>query len=803
MFSILDTQGVSSLWQALINPSRSRRLSWMTGGTFLLLAAGSLPVSAQTTLVNETFSNPTVGSAAAFNFGVANNSNPPCLTAATPIANPPSSGTGTGIPACNSAVVTGPADPAASGTLRLTSAEGNQATFVLSNQIIASGQGLQISFDFFSYGGSGADGLSFFLQDATAPATNAVGAFGGSLGYAPSTNAGLPGLPGGYVGVGFDEFGNFSSPVDQGKGGGGPGLVVDSVAIRGPAAGGYQYLTGTNSLPQGIDVPTATTRAAAKRTARITLTPSGQISVDIDFGAGFVNVIAPTTLPAPPANFRFGFASSTGGSTNIHEISNLGITTLSPNLNITKTGPATGLTIGQPGAYILNVANAANAGPTADPAVTPNPITVTDTLPAGLNFVSGTGTGWTCSAVGQVVTCFYNGPVIAPGAAAPPITITVLPTPAAGTSAVNSAKVATPGDDPDNPPLPPNQNLTADNTTTLTVPVNPSVLLAAAKTTALVDTNGNGIADPGETLTYNINISNNGNVASTNTIFTDQIPAGTTYVPNSTRLNNAVVADTANAMPFSGSGSLVNNPGAPAGQVAIAGTATVQFQVTINQPPNVTQIENQGTVTSDQQTVPLPTDDPTLPGAADPTVIPVSQPIVGVPNFLMTKLITNVTRSGNVLPGVNFNAPVDLPNAAAFSSAFGALGVPFQGVANISGDNPLQSGDEVEYTVYFLSNGGQNSTNARICDAIPAGTTFLPNSFGAATGMLLNQGGTQTPLTNASDTDLGAFFSPLTAVTVPCPNTNNPTGAVLFPLGNVPNVAPNNAGFVRFRVKVD
>jgi uncharacterized repeat protein (TIGR01451 family) len=801
MFPILDTQGVSSLWQALINPHHSRRLGWMTGGTLLLLAAGTLPVSAQTVLFNERFTNPTVADPATLNFGIANNSNPPCLTAATPIANPPTTGTGIGIPACATGASNsgGLPDASGSGALRLTPAQGNQATFVLFNEPIPSGQGLIITFDFFSYGGDGADGLSFVLQDGAA-LSNASGAFGGSLGYAPSTNAGLPGLVGGYVGIGFDEFGNFSNPIDQGKGGGGPGLVPDSVAIRGPEAGGYQFLTGA-AVPQGIDVPGVTTRAAAQRTARITLTPSGQISVDIDFGAGFVNVIPPLLLPAAPPTLKFGFASSTGGSTNIHEIRNLAITTVPPNLNITKTGPANGLTIGQPGAYTLNVANAANAGPTADPATTPDAITVTDTLPAGLTFVSGTGTNWTCAAVGQVVTCTYNGPVIAPGASAPPITINVLPTPAVGTSAVNRAKVATAGDDPDNPPVPPNQDLTADNTTTLTVPVNPSVLLTAAKSNALTDANSNGAADPGEIITYTINISNNGNVPSTNTIFTDQIPAGTTYVPNTARLNNAPVADTANnLMPFSGSGALVNSPDVAPGQVSIGGTATVQFQVRINAVPNVTRIENQGSVTSDQQTIPLPTDDPTSPGSSDPTFVPIGQ---GVPTFLMSKLITNVTRSGNVLPGVNFNAPVSLPNAAAFNSAFGALGIPFQGVTNIGADNSLQSGDEVEYTVYYLVSGGASSTNARICDAIPAGTTFIPNSFGAGVGMLLNQGGTQTPLTNASDTDKGTFASPLTAVTAPCPNTNNPTGAVFFPLGDVPNIAPNNAGFVRFRVKID
>ena len=49
--------------------------------------------------------------------------------------------------------------------------------------------------------------------------------------------------------------------------------------------------------------------------------------------------------------------------------------------------------VGQPAAYTLTVSN---TGPIA----TQGAITVTDPLPAGLTFVSGVGTGWTCTAVG-------------------------------------------------------------------------------------------------------------------------------------------------------------------------------------------------------------------------------------------------------------------------------------------------------------------------------------------------------------------------------------------------------------------
>src|SRR5262245_24115915 len=67
-----------------------------------------------------------------------------------------------------------------------------------------------------------------------------------------------------------------------------------------------------------------------------------------------------------------------------------------------------------------------------------------DTLPTGLTFVSGTGTGWPCSAVGQVVTCTNAGPLAA--SATSTITLTVSVGAAAVPSVTNTATVATTGD---------------------------------------------------------------------------------------------------------------------------------------------------------------------------------------------------------------------------------------------------------------------------------------------------------------------------------------------------------------------
>ncbi len=431
------------------------RLSWLTGSVLLLLAASTSPVAAQRVLIEETFANPTVTNPGSYTYGIGQTlpgepiSDPPCLTAAPLVPAPPTTGTGVGIAGCRTDTTNAGAlpDPAGTGVLRLTSSKNDQGGFVLFNQNIPSNEGLIISFDFFIYNGNGADGLSFFLIEGTASPQRA-GAFGGSLGYAQkNVPEDIPGLVGGYVGIGLDEFGNFSNPVEGRVGG--RGFTPDSVAIRGsagPMATGYRYLTGTGTLPGGIDNPNATFRAAAKRTARITLTPNNQISVDIDFGNGtFVNVIPPYDLnTAPgqadlPPTFKFGFAASTGDVRNIHEIQNLRITSFPPDLRITQTGSAS-FTIGKQGSYTLSVRNSPSTGSTS------GLITVTDTLPPGFNFVSVTGTNWNCSANGSTVSCTYTGIRLRPGEAAPSITIKVLPTATAVNPSRNTARVVTPGD---------------------------------------------------------------------------------------------------------------------------------------------------------------------------------------------------------------------------------------------------------------------------------------------------------------------------------------------------------------------
>ncbi|MBT5901967.1 MAG: hypothetical protein HOH58_07640 [Opitutaceae bacterium] len=83
----------------------------------------------------------------------------------------------------------GTTDTAGDGWLRLTSNGGNQATSAYNNtSFSAEGTTIYASFQYASWGGSGADGIAFFLFDASK--TFNVGANGGSLGYAQKVGTG-------------------------------------------------------------------------------------------------------------------------------------------------------------------------------------------------------------------------------------------------------------------------------------------------------------------------------------------------------------------------------------------------------------------------------------------------------------------------------------------------------------------------------------------------------------------------------------------------------------------------------------
>ncbi len=107
--------------------------------------------------------------------------------------------------------------------------------------------------------------------------------------------------------------------------------------------------------------------------------------------------------------------------------------------------------------------------------------------------------------------------------------------------------------------------------------------VAAVKTQSIVDASGDTRPMPGARINYQIVVSVTGTGAAPDAIFSDAIPAHTTYVPGTLELNNTVLSDVAD----SDAGEFVP---APDSQVRIhlgdltqaSGPQTIRFAVTIN-----------------------------------------------------------------------------------------------------------------------------------------------------------------------------------------------------------------------------
>ncbi len=143
----------------------------------------------------------------------------------------------------------------------------------------------------------------------------------------------------------------------------------------------------------------------------------------------------------------------------------------------------------------------------------PGTITVTDTLPAGLTYVSASGAGWNCSEDSQEVTCDRAAGLVA--GASSTIDLTVAVASAAGPDTItNSANVGGPAPDPD-----PDNNTDDDDVTVLDQ-ANVRITKSAAPTTVAA----------GDEVTYTLTVTNDGPSDADNVQVSDTLPAGLTYV---------------------------------------------------------------------------------------------------------------------------------------------------------------------------------------------------------------------------------------------------------------------------------
>ncbi len=272
----------------------------------------------------------------------------------------------------------------------------------------------------------------------------------------------------------------------------------------------------------------------------------------------------------------------------------------------------------------------------------------------------------------------------------------------------------------------------------------------------------------GDTLEYRIVIRNIGTLSAANVQFQDSIPAGTTYVPNSTTYNyttatgrpQVALADVGGVMPFV-TARAVGSPTAAAGVLLVdqtgAGTmatdaaqrdreVVITFRVTVN--ANASVVSNRGFASyiSDPgppTTTTVGTDDPTTPEPNDATVTTITQ------NADLSITKTNNVTSVSPASATSYNIVV---TNAGPSAANGALFA-----------DPAATGLS-KTSVTCTAAGGA------VCPTAPISIVTVEGATGIAIPTLPS-GGTVTFTVNANVTATSGSVANTATVTAPAGTT--------------------------------
>jgi uncharacterized repeat protein (TIGR01451 family) len=354
----------------------------------------------------------------------------------------------------------------ASGNLYIADSSNNRIRMVTTAGIISTVAGG----DQAGFAGDGGPGLSAQFSGPTALAMDATG----NLYIADTFNNRIRKMsPAGII---TTVAGNGTPGVN---GDGGPPTLAQLDSPGGIALdqSGNLYIADTNNsrirkVTFALTIPTltgvSTNFGAQGATSKVTFSGTS-LSTPLTINAGSdITVSNISVLSELQATATFTIAANANlGPRNVTVTTGLGtsgsvtFTVVPPFPDLSIASTQTGnLETGFDGTYVLAISNAGSGATTS-------PITVTDNLPAGLTFVSGSGAGWACSASGQTVTCVNPGPLAAGASTTLTLTVTVQSGTASRVS--HSATVAADGD------LLPSNNAVSDSRNVIIATVNLSI----------------------------------------------------------------------------------------------------------------------------------------------------------------------------------------------------------------------------------------------------------------------------------------------------------------------------------------
>ena len=350
---------------------------------------------------------------------------------------------------------------------------------------VAGGKGGEAGCNGYSGGGGGGGAASSVTTTGNA-ALLIAGGGGGGQGGALNV-AGRSGLSNLTIGAMPSAVGAVGGTTTDGGGGGGGG-------------GGCLPGAGGAANPDN-DTPNETNQATGGGSCRTTASVSDFAVLGATGGAGGAGGIA------SGGSYAAGAAGGNGFIT---------ITPLYPTLNLSKSQPSPALQATVNSVYTLTVTNNGSGRARA--------ARVLDQLPTNMTYVSGTGTGWTCSSAangsGTLVTCNFVGTIAADGGSST-ITITAKPTNTT-TAITNYAAVGPTG----STTVPTPTTCTAANTPVAgcAAPVTNSVMLGLVKSTP------SPALQVGNSSAYTLTVTNSGTATATTARVMDQLPVNMTYV---------------------------------------------------------------------------------------------------------------------------------------------------------------------------------------------------------------------------------------------------------------------------------
>ncbi|WP_140394915.1 DUF11 domain-containing protein, partial [Bacillus paranthracis] len=206
----------------------------------------------------------------------------------------------------------------------------------------------------------------------------------------------------------------------------------------------------------------------------------------------------------------------------------------------------------------------------------------------------------------------------------------------------------------------PNQSPAVDSTitnTTVTPIIDATLVLNKNASTTF--------ATIGDTITFTSSITNTGNTTANNIVFTDSIPNGTTFVPNSFKINGVTVP---NANPQNG----IN-----IGNLNANASITLNFQVNITTLPNPNPLPNKSSLQYN-------------------FIVDINEPPV-----------SRTVQSNKTFTQVNTASVIATKTA---SSAFAAVG------------------DTITYTTTLTNSGNTTANTPVFIDILPPELSFVPDS---------------------------------------------------------------------------